>query len=77
MSTYARRIALDLLRELGIPLPPVIRGGRPHKLTPAQAKLALQRLARGDHQCEVARELGVHRQTLLRLERRFKQSRLK
>jgi transposase len=70
MSHYTRRCALQLLRELGVPVPSPQRGGRPHKLTPVQQTLALQRLARGDRQCDVARDFGVHRQTLCRLQRR-------
>lgn len=70
MSSYTRRVMLNLLRELDVPRPASVREGRPRALTPAQEAAALQRLAQGERQGTVAKDLGVHRHTLSRLRRR-------
>jgi hypothetical protein len=75
MTPYERRCLLQLLRELEVPVPN-IKSGRPRKLTPEQEAHAVARLVSGEKQGVVAKDLGVGRQTLCRLMRRVKQSKL-
>jgi transposase len=74
MSSYARVCALQLLRDLGIPLPPTVRGGRPSAFTAAMEREVIARLQRGDRQGAIAADFGVCRQTVNRLVRRARRT---
>lgn len=51
-----------------------VRFGRPNKLTPHQRQEALQRLAAGETQTDIARSFNVHHSTIGRLPSPFEQS---
>lgn len=72
MSSYARACTLQLLRDLGIPLPASVKSGRPRAFTAAMEREVIARLQRGERKGAIAAEFGVCRQTVTRLIRRIR-----
>lgn len=75
MSTYTRRVATWLLRELDVPVPRLYTkpAGRPHALDTAGEREVLDGLECEETYNSIARRLGVSRKTVWRIKRRAAQ----